>query len=117
MKIGTINLFSLASSRMQWLADSQKAISENVANADTAEYRAREVESFDSYLGRSQGAGGGVGAQVVESETQWGQDLTGNNVVLEEQMLNASSASSQYKIAANLYRKAHELLYMSAGSR
>lgn len=117
MKIGAINLFNLASGRMQWLSERQKVISENVANADTAEYRAREVEDFGSYLQRSQVAGAPVGAQVVESETQWGQDLTGNNVVLEEQMLEASNASSQYKIAANLYRKAHELLYLSAGSR
>jgi flagellar basal body rod protein FlgG len=65
MKIGAINLFNLASGRMQWLSERQKVISENVANADTAEYRAREVEDFGSYLQRSQVAGLQVSAQVV----------------------------------------------------
>lgn len=104
------NLFELASYRLKWLSDKQKAVSENIANADTAGFKAREVESFDSYLEAAEGKVVAPDAVVTLDETTWGQDLTGNNVVLEEQVLAASSASGQYRVAANLYKKAHEMV-------
>lgn len=115
MNIEPPNLFELASQRLKWLSDRQKVVSENIANADTAGYRAKEVEGFESYLEVAEGQSVAPDAAVLESENTWNQDLTGNNVVLEEQILEANASASQYKIAANLYRKAHDMLRMVAG--
>lgn len=115
MNIETPNLFELASQRLKWLSDRQKVVSENIANADTSGYRAKEVESFDAYLEVATGQAETPDANVFESEATWGQDLTGNNVVLEEQILEANATSGQYKIAANLYKKAHDMLRLVAG--
>lgn len=107
------SLFDLAPKRLQWLASRQQAVSENIASANIAGYRAKEVESFASYLNRA--TSGSPKAAVIEAQTSWGEDMTGNNIVLEEQMMEANSTAGQFKIAANLYRKAHEMLYAVAG--
>lgn len=109
------NLFDLASKRLKWLSDRQKTISENIANSETSGFRAKEVESFDDYLVKASKVEVSPDAISAESEQTWGEDLTGNSVVLEEQILAASSTASQYKIAANLYRKAHSMLRAVAG--
>jgi len=115
MNIEAPNLFELASQRLKWLSDRQKVVSENIANADTSGYRAKEVEGFDSYLEVAEGKAVAPDAAIQESPSTWNEDLTGNNVVLEEQILQANSTSSQYKIAANLYKKAHDMLRTVAG--
>jgi flagellar basal-body rod protein FlgB len=115
MNFGETNLFKLASHRLQWLSDRQRVLSENIANADTAEYRARDVESFQSYLLNAEGAETLPSAEVRETKTLWGEDLSGNNVVIEEQLMEASSTAGQYKLAAGLYRKAHQMMMSVAG--
>ena len=42
-----IHLFSLASRKSQWASVRQATIAENVANAHTPGFRARDVEAFD----------------------------------------------------------------------
>lgn len=117
MNIEDTNLFQLASRRLQWLADRQRVVSENIANADTSEFRARDVQSFDSYLDLADGEALSPTAETYEIKGGWFNDKTGNNVVLEEQALLASETAGKYKVATNLYRKAHEMLLTVAGSR
>lgn len=111
------NLFQLASQRLQWLSDRQRVVSQNIANADVAEFKARDVESFESYLERAQITKSLPSAEVFETKTHWGGDVTGNTVVLEEQMLNARSTAGDYNVAASLYRKAHDMVLTVAGRR
>lgn len=117
MNLQETTLFQIASQRLKWLSDRQRVTSQNIANADVAEYRAKDVESFESYLDSASGAPGTRDAYVYEARTAWSEDLTGNNVVLEEQIMEASSNAGQYRIAANLYRKAHEMLISVAARR
>lgn len=117
MNLEKANLFVMASRRLQWLSDRQRVVSENIANADTAGYRAREVESFGTYLEGAQGKQVSPAAEVAQVETAWAEDMSGNNVVLEEQILQATSTAGQYRMASNLYRKAHELLLTVASGR
>ena len=111
------SIFDLAPKRLQWLSDRQKAVSENIANADVAGYRAKDVESFSSYMQKSQAAQLLPNAEETEANVSWSEDLSGNNVVLEEQMMEANANAGQFRIAANLYRKAHELVQTVAGRR
>ncbi len=117
MNLESTNLFQLASRRLQWLTDRQRTTSENIANADVSGYRAREVQDFASYLDKSRDAGLLPDVDVSEVESSWGQDLSGNNVVLEEQMVTAADTAGQYRIAANLYRKAQQMILAVANGR
>lgn len=124
MKLDSIHLFQLASARMQWLSARQKVISENIANADTPGYRARDVTGFGQYVDRletSAGGGGGdagFGADApvatADAPDTWGATLSGNTVVLEQQTVKAGETASQYRLAASLYRKASDLLTLAA---
>ena len=117
MNFDKVNLFDLASKRLQWVSDRQRTIGENIANSDVAGYRAKEVESFEEYLERVEGAATRLGANITEAENTWSNGLSGNNVILEEQLLEATSASGQYRMATNLYRKAYEMVSIVASGR
>ncbi len=121
MKLDTISFFNLASDRMHWLAARQKVLAENIANADTPHYRARDVTDFQSFLEKSdanRAAGGPLHEATVETvggSGAWDSSLDGNNVALEQQSVMASENADQYRLAANLYRKAYQLLNAASG--
>ena len=52
--LDSMSFFALASKRLDWLAARQKVISENVANANTPDFLAKEVAGFDSVLAGTQ---------------------------------------------------------------
>ncbi len=53
MDIGNLPLFRLAERRMEWLDRRQQVLAQNVANADTPGYSAREITPFARLLARS----------------------------------------------------------------
>lgn len=110
MNFDNANLFDLASKRLQWASHRQRTIAENIANSDVAGYRAKEVEHFDQYLLRAEKHSGLPAPRISEAKGTWGADPSGNNVVVEEQLLEATSANGQYRMATSLYRKAYELV-------
>ena len=102
-----LTLFQLASARMDWLSARQKTIATNIANADTPDFRAKEVSSFEDFL-----TSGTV--QTRDAQSAWDQSLDGNRVVLEEQMLMATETEESHRLAARLYRKGHDLISIAA---
>ncbi|EAR51726.1 flagellar basal body rod protein [Oceanicola granulosus HTCC2516] len=131
MTLEAMSFFRIASQRMQWLGTRQQVVSENIANADTPGYRARDVSPFESMVTRSDagsgpavsnpahitGSGRGAAVDVREDEGTWNVSLDGNTVVLEEQSIKASEISENYRLAAQLYRKGYELLGLAASSK
>lgn len=127
MKPDSLSFFKIASQRMQWLSVRQEVISENIANADTPGFKAREVSDFSRMVDSSAQSSGVVttnvkhigGAEqagnvrVQEDEGAWEQSMDGNTVVLEQQTIKASEVSENYRMAAKLYRKGHELLTLA----
>jgi flagellar basal-body rod protein FlgB len=65
MNIGDIPLFSMLRQRLGYLSERQQVIAENVANADTPGFVARDMKtfSFDAKL-RGQAGGGQTGGQA-----------------------------------------------------
>ncbi|MCU4654308.1 flagellar basal body protein [Roseibacterium sp. SDUM158016] len=126
MSVNGISFFSLASQRLTWLSESQRVVSENVANADTPGFRARTTSDFSEMVSGTRYAGlattdpqhiRGTGAsgpvRTFEDPEAWGTTLDGNSVVLEQQAIRASELSGGYQLAATLYRKGHEFLRLS----
>ncbi|MEQ8487916.1 MAG: flagellar basal body rod protein FlgB [Marinovum algicola] len=120
-----MSFFQLASQRMSWLGARQAVISENIANADTPNYRAKEISSFDRMVQArtpTQGlavtdaqhiqttASAPAGVRVEADDSAWESALDGNNVVLEQQTIKSAEVAGSYRLAAELYRKGHELL-------
>jgi len=125
MNLDSISFFRLASQRMHWLGARQQVISENVANADTPGYKAREVGSFADLAGAQRStsiattnpqhitSGDASGVRVERDRESWGTSASGNTVVLEQQTIKANETSESYRLAAQLYRKGHDLLSLA----
>ena len=123
-----MSFFSLASQKMQWLSARQKVIAENVANADTPGFKARDTSSFEDMLKNNAPQSGmavtraghiggtepaGAAVRVDTDDSAWATSIDGNSVVLEQQAIKANEVSESYRLAANLYRKGYELLTIS----
>lgn len=114
-------VFQALKSKMQWHQVRQGVLAENVANADTPRYRAKEVESysFEDHIGRQE-----FGLQTTRTDTGHMTGMisavsqgklvekdmfeitpNGNNVVLEEQMMKVTENQMDFQAASTLYSK------------
>lgn len=121
MDLGNLGIFKLMSRKMDWLTQRQEVISQNIANADTPEYKGRDLKPFTfrdalgdsrrltpvatnaSHLAGTRGPGGMAQEQKVRDPYETAPD--GNNVVLEDQMMRMSQNSMDYQTITNLYKK------------
>ena len=140
MTLDDMPIFAMLKSKLSYLSDRQRLISQNVANADTPGYAPQDLKPFSLAHSGLAGAGfGGSGAsgvtmtvtssmhlsqpsssmtssaggQVVASPDSQAT-LTGNSVVLEEEMEKMSEARTDYQAAIGFYEKSLGLLQMAA---
>lgn len=126
MDLGSIDLFNTANKRMKWLAAKQQVISQNVANADTPGYLAKEVEEFDSFLNKSSSmnlktthpmhfSNGSLGSiDIRVDDDAWEISPNGNSVVLEQQAIMADETKNDYQLVTKLYKKSLQLLTLAS---
>jgi flagellar basal-body rod protein FlgB len=118
MDLDKIPMFKAMSRRMAWLTERQQVLAENVANADTPNYRARDLKapSFADLVGKSSGnlhlaatqpghltAANGASSFRTEVDTKTELSPSGNNVVIENQMLKVSGTATDYQLTTSLY--------------
>ncbi len=126
MKLDSMSFFQLASQRMEWLGKGQQVVAENIANADTPGFKARDVSPFEdlvegartgavnrTHAAHISGSGGSNGVRVSTDDTAWETSIDGNTVALEQQTLKASEISGSYQLATLLYGKGHQLLSLA----
>ena len=126
------DLFKLFATRMDYLKQRQGVISQNVANADTAGYGARDLVPFTDALkgtgvkpvgmavtnaSHMAPAGKRVGGDYGDNKaaTTYETLPSGNSVVLEEQMMKVANISSDYQLVTMLYRDASSMMKMALG--
>jgi flagellar basal-body rod protein FlgB len=119
MDIGRIPLFEALAKRMAWLSARQTVLAENVANANTPGYAARDLTEpdFGSLVKQSSGVlqlaatqpghfapavPNDGGAQIVTVADD--RSLDGNGVSLEAQMMKVSSNAAEYALVTTLYK-------------
>lgn len=133
MTLQNIPLMKAMSAKMNYLEKRQGVLSENIANADTPNYRARDLTKVDF---------GSVLKDVVKTDrvrlatTQPGhmpppgeietakdakQKITyevapaGNAVIIEEQMVKANETNMEYTLLTNLMRKQSGMIRTALG--
>jgi flagellar basal-body rod protein FlgB len=146
MPISGIPLFSMLRTKMQWHQERQRLLAENVSNADTPNFRPRDLAplKFDRtpVAGGAGGAGGagarGAGGPVVlartdpghigpsnSGATQFQPDRkgvyevrpAGNAVTLEDEMLKVAANQMDYQAATTLYGRSLGLIKTAIGKR
>ena len=122
MDLEKTTLFALAKKRLAWLTQRQEVLAQNIANADTPDYKASDLEAFKfRRLVRRE-------AFQVNMETthpdhvqgrrrrirDWNEEETrrpfetapsGNSVILEEQMGKVNETGISHKLTTQLYSK------------
>ena len=135
MAISNIPLFAMLRTRMQWHQERQRVLSENVANADTPNFRARDLVplKFDRTMPSSApgvtlvrtdashqtGAGANASGGRAFDARASGQQIrpTGNAVSLEEEMIKVAANQMDYQAATALYSRSLGLIKTALGRR
>jgi flagellar basal-body rod protein FlgB len=120
-----VALFQLISARLSWLSQRQAVLSQNVANADTPDYRPKDLRAGD-FARLVEGVAGRPGGLVMartarahldgapvariglaahNQAIQYEVAPDGNAVVLEEQSAKAAETALDFQLTSNLYRK------------
>ncbi|HWA90536.1 MAG TPA: flagellar basal body rod protein FlgB [Rhizomicrobium sp.] len=127
-------LLSMLKSRMSWLEARQNVLSQNVANADTPGYAARDLKPMD-FESLVKGATGGAfnaglsttdARHIAISPASAGSfdesdapdteaNPLGNSVSLEQEMIKVADTQAQFQAATNLYSKAIQLMRTAIG--
>jgi flagellar basal-body rod protein FlgB len=121
MDLRNTGLFKLLSDKMSWHSQRQQVLAQNIANADTPEFKPRDLEAFDfrkdlrksfrmelaatssQHLPGTLAAGSSFKSGAERKPYETSPD--GNQVVLEEQMLKVGQNAVDYQAATNIYRK------------
>lgn len=131
MDLSSIGLFQLAGRRMEYLGSRHQVIAQNVANADTPGFQAKDLKPFDfqaamartgvaqaqTAAGHLEGLRQPAGFRADRQAGVYETAPAGNGVVLEEQMLKAAEVRQAYDLAANLFQKHVGMLRAAFTSR
>ncbi|NVO12722.1 MAG: flagellar basal body rod protein FlgB [Rhodoplanes sp.] len=127
MAISNIPIFSMLRTRMQWHQERQRVLAENVSNADTPQFRPRDLAppSFDRTKtaqtvtlattdpGHLAGLGGGE--QFRNRNEHFAVRPAGNAVHLEDEMLKVATNQMDYQAATQLYSRSLAMIKTAIG--
>ncbi|MEM9015098.1 MAG: FlgB family protein [Pseudomonadota bacterium] len=116
-----IAVFQAATMMARHATERQQHIAENIANADTPDYKARDIAPFaDIYASAAKSPNDNL------KHTQFRTHLinhagvaspNGNTVSLEDQMWRSAAAARQHETAVTIYGKSLNLLRTALGGR
>lgn len=130
MPITDIPILSMLRTRMQWHQERQRVLAENVANADTPNYKARDLAplNFEHALQSASlalattnpahiGLGGGSGGSMFSEDNEPHYEVRprGNSVSHEDEMLKLAGNQMDYDAAASLYTHSLALIKTAVG--
>ena len=130
MNLYDIPLFGMIRAKMDWLTARQQTLADNIANASTQNYKAKDIKplDFDELLKRAEGLaaqsdvpqgqiGVTLGQKGYDSLDLRDGEMTrnGNSVVLEEQMMKQSETQVQFQTALDVYQKGLQMLRTAVG--
>ena len=122
MDLDKLSFFAMAKKRLAWLTQRQEVLAQNISNADTPGYRAKDLEpfAFERLVKRESMQ---INMDVTEKGHLDGRrkrirDFSekaerkpfetapaGNAVILEEQMGKLNETSASHKLTVQLYNK------------
>jgi flagellar basal-body rod protein FlgB len=134
MDIKEIGLFQAMGAKMNYLSTRQGVLAQNIANADTPEYRPRDLTDVDFGAVLQDVTGS---KKVRMDRTTQGHMMPGGNldtadnrksrityevapgdnaVIIEEQMIKATETTMDYNLMTNLMRKNIGLIQTALGN-
>ena len=135
MFFSEIPLMSMMVGKLAWLSERGEVLAQNVANADTPNYRAKDLAriSFSQELARERRLSGGVGQprrtnaqhlqgsksvrtfEIEDRPNKTESKLNGNTVGIEQQLISVGETQSEFQLTISLYRKHLDMLRTAIG--
>jgi flagellar basal-body rod protein FlgB len=137
--ISGIELFRVTGDRMRYLTERQSVIARNIANADTPDYKARDLAPFNpvapkggfgnvssslslvqtnpAHLQLDDASGGVQGAHTIVTDAAYGEKPNGNTVSVEEQMVKSADVTNAFAMASAAYAKSISVMKIATGGR
>ena len=121
-----LKILKMASAMARYAAERHQVLSQNIANADTVGFRAKDLEPFaDAYArmgavksghnAASNGIGGGASfAKLIDAPGT--EKPNGNSVSLEDQLTRTIAAQADHETATVLYKKTIDMLRLTLNS-
>jgi flagellar basal-body rod protein FlgB len=129
MPITDIPILSMLRERMEWHQERQRVLAENVANADTPNYRAKDLAPPDfsheiqlaslaldstNPLHITAPTGGGS-TFAADSSGRYQIRPRGNSVTHEDEMMKVASNQMDYEAVTSLYTRSLALIKIAIG--
>ncbi|MDX1975855.1 MAG: flagellar basal body rod protein FlgB [Rickettsiales bacterium] len=133
MDVSSLPIFGVLQNKLRYHSERQALLAQNIANADTPAYKAQDVakpdfKKFVEGMSASKKVGMAVTSpQHMSSKTQTMEfkaearpmtgelNPNGNNVMLEEEMMNVATNQSEYQRALLIYRKMISMMNIAIG--
>lgn len=127
MDPGKLALFRLAEQRLAWLDRRQEVLAQNIANADTPGYAAKDLPPFAAVLARTGAAApartdarhlsGTLGPAPRARPEQVAPERTpaGNAVQIERELMKVSDTETHHSLALGIMRKYLSLFRTALG--
>ncbi|MCV0428746.1 MAG: flagellar basal body rod protein FlgB [Roseibium sp.] len=118
-------LTKLVSHNNDWLSVRQATIAENIANANTPGFRAKDLEPFTTVISKTQLAmiathGDHLGQSMevsrvsdVEKADSWSVSHSGNSVSLEQELVKTGEVARDHSLNASIAKSFHRM-YLAA---
>ncbi len=122
-----IQLFNLASRQAEWLAVRQEVVAGNIANANTPQFKARDVTPFEAVLDKafipmartnpahfaSNDLSEDVEVKDSELNKEIGVQESGNTVSLSQELSKTGEIKRQYELSAGLVKSFHSMMLLT----
>ncbi len=121
-------IIRLAQGLMQHASSRQNVIANNIANADTPGFKARDLDSFQKIAGdfpKASRLTGTRAAHITLPENTSGVrphivadgevEPNGNSVSLEDQMMRAAQTRQDHQLAMGVYQKSRQMFRLALG--
>jgi flagellar basal-body rod protein FlgB len=128
MPISDIPILSMLRERMEWHQERQRVLAENVANADTSDYQAkdlappdfsRELSAASVSLATTEpghiAASSGGSQFSIDSSARYEVRPRGNSVTHEDEMMKAASNQMDFDAVSDLYTRSLSLIKLAVG--
>jgi flagellar basal-body rod protein FlgB len=136
MAITDIPILSMLRTRLQWAQTRQRVLAENVANADTPHFQARDLAPL-KFEAPGEGApaavstvalattepghlsGFGLSQSPFRSESKGNYEVrpTGNAVNIEDEMMKVAANQRDYQAATAVYTRSLSLIKTALGKK
>lgn len=114
-----ISMLDLASNMARHAATRHALISENIANADTPGYKAKDVAEFSDVM-KARALTGESSADVMSDPMNIVERASigspnGNTVSLEDELMRGSRAQGQHQLAVSVYKTTLNMMKAAVG--